>query len=1206
MFKWIRVWVRVLLAAPVALVAATVTEYSRQTPVGYTPSNQRHGNLPFSLQTPRIEWARPCVLGKMKLLAVLPVAATREAVELASRLEAEVKVVNLKEHGTWWSPGESQFYNSTPLEEALNDNAARLLSAAYKYDAIIIGHVKWSAIPENIRKLVVGRVKGGTALVFVSPWDIDDAMQKEIGFGSPDNPLAERVRDSVPLGVLPLDMDLEPLYPKPFEPRRVGPMRIRLGRLGEGSVVALDYNDNLLKDGRRIADTRTYWSFYAKETALTPFVEDDDLFYDYYHSILAKVILGAAGKETGISIRPERIELAVGQKELPGSPLGFTLSSGSGGPRDMTFYFELRDRQNKVVTKGESPIAARFAPEVPFLAQGLYILDVWVKSGGMIRDWASAALRVTGVEHVEAIVPDKEFFGRDEAIGGTVKFKTPPDGVVSTRLELWDTHNRLERTAEPIVKTGKFQFKRIELPLSRTYRIVCAVSEKDVVLERKEVWVGLPTSTVDDFQFVIWASAYNTRGNRTLMRLCKEQAVTAYYESNLFSPRRLKFQSADALARNNLLALPYTSGCWGFAGEGGPWSGEEQYRQYVAPAAEAYRRYGAMAYSICEENSISKDEEAWGKALPINDYHRYLRERYADVGRLNEIWGTRFTGFEEIGLVTFQEAKAGRQFTRWMEQQRHRVDRFTAAHELSRRLLRDLDPGARASLDCVSEMYDWQRIAKSVQSWSTCGGTWCPFDRWMEKGKDNLSAGEWSGWYPPTINEWCARTRPWQDLFLGRTHVLWWSGDAFGFTPDRSEPMLCLSQTASECREIESGVGKLLLGSQKRIDPILILWSQPSYYASVINPAELAWNQSRETFVSMLRHSGLDYQFVGEGFLENDLVYGDRQRVLILPASQAISRKGVERVKAFALDGGLVMADCPPAGLDEYLRPHIAPTAAAGEKVEFQACPKCGGKKRIQVDGFWQGCPACGGAGIVAKGGDVRLRSALEDMFDFSKRGAKAYGKGHGLFLAGSPKPEEWAGLRKSLVETQGARGDVEVLDALGNLRVDLNWHVFDNGRARLVGIVPPLAINTPPGTEFTVRLKERRHGYNVRLNKYLGLADTFQSGTTPYEPKLLAFLPERIEGVRLSTPKNDYRPGGTVEIVFAVLPESLGDSHLVLRVEVRKGDKLLSEHSKNVGVRGAGRHAIPLALNQEPGEYRVRATEIISGHMREITFRVK
>lgn len=888
MLKHTAIYGCALLAITVALEGATVTEYSRKTPAEYEHSNKRHGDYPFSFFTPRIEWARPFQLGKLKLLVVLPVAATREAVELGSRLDAEVKVINLKEHQqwfSWWQDAANQFYNAVPLEEVLHDAATRLLSPAYQYDAIVIGKVKWSVIPEDIRKFILDRARCGTALIFVTPWEVDEALQKEFSLGPPDNPLAQRIRESVPLGVLPLDADLEPVYPKPyFEPRRIGPMEIRTGRLGEGNVVFLDYQDNRLKDGSYFIRVHGSWYFYCLEIALTPFVEDDDLFYDYYFSILAKTILHAAGKETGIRIRPDGTESSVGQKQLPGSPLGFALSAGRKGLRDATVYYELRNRQNQVVKKGEAAVSAdgetaRFAPEMPFLPQGLYLLDAWAMRGGTVADWASAALRVTGTEYIEAIVPDKEFFRRDEPVGGTVKFKAPPQGV-SVKVELWDTYQRLEQVVEPGAKDGKFQFKRIEHPLSRTYRMVGKVSAKGLVLEQKEVWVGLPSSEVDDFQFGVWAHAHNTRGNRTLMQLLYEQAITACYDPGWFLSRRFKFQSADALARHNLLAFPYTSGCWEFAGEGGPWNTEAYYRKINIPAAEAYRRYGAMAYSICEENEISKDEKAWNKPPALNDYRRFLKERYGDIVRLNEIWGTQFKSFDEIGLISFQDAKVGRQFTPWVEQQRHRVDRFSKAHELSSRIIRESDPEARTTFEaCVPESYDWPRMAKAVQGWTR----WCPLERWLDKDgvnlaakKGNLASTGFVGWYPNTINEWYARTTPWQNLFLGYTHIIWWAGDLHAFTPDRCEPVLSLKQTAEECREIESGVGKLLAGSQKRLDPILILWSPSSCYAGVMSPIDVVWNTARESFETMLRHIGLDYQYIGEDFLENNLAYGNK------------------------------------------------------------------------------------------------------------------------------------------------------------------------------------------------------------------------------------------------------------------------------------------------------------------------------------------
>ena len=147
-----------LAGASCAFGAGTVSQYSQETPADYRQSAVRFGNLPGGMFGPRIAWAEPFVLGKLKLLIVLPNEAAREAVELQSRIPAEVSLIATATHDQWnWPPAA---YEAVPITEKIAmDTAHRLLSAGYHYDAIIIGKVQWSSIPAEIRLKILEKAR---------------------------------------------------------------------------------------------------------------------------------------------------------------------------------------------------------------------------------------------------------------------------------------------------------------------------------------------------------------------------------------------------------------------------------------------------------------------------------------------------------------------------------------------------------------------------------------------------------------------------------------------------------------------------------------------------------------------------------------------------------------------------------------------------------------------------------------------------------------------------------------------------------------------------------------------------------------------------------------------------------------------------------------------------------------------------------------
>ncbi len=1200
-----------LMKPALVFSSGTITEYSRELPPNYRYNNMVMGNQPGSLFGPRIAWAEPYALGKLKLLIILPIDASHEAVELRSRIPADISLITPTKYDQWFDGKEGDNWIS-PSKDILNNTANRLLGLGYHYDAIIIGKVRWSIIPLEIRNKVLEKVKGGTALVWISPWDVEDDLRKQMGLSEPDNSLAKKIRSTVPLGILPLDFTYKKTLPNSIAARRVGPLEIRIGKLGSGNVVCLDYQDRLgeqqhQKDFRTVHEMEP-WRSYSDAISLSPFVADDELYYDYYFSILGKALYHASGKTTTAAVHAQEPLVTVERQKLPSSPLSFSIELSEQELRDWSVVYEVRDRHNRVINKGAVGNldfighTARFSLPLPQLSQGTYVVDVWALQRGAVLDWASAALIVTDTKYLDSIQPEKEYFAHNDRIGGTVKFATPLTKDLSVIVELWDSYSRLVAIAELEDGNGKFEFPPIANPLSRIYHLVACVKENGFVIDQADVWVGLPNNTLDDYQVFVWANAVNTRINRKLMHQYKQNAVSGYYDLITWLPRELIFESADALARNNLLALPYCYGSWNFCIS--PKSTlENQLKsrkmEVYPPRVEAYRRYGTIAYSTSEESYISRDEKAWDNPDALNDYHLYLKDRYGDIMNLNQVWGTKFNNFDDISLISFMTAKTSHQATRWMEQELHKIDRFNMVEEITFQTIQNMDPGARVSLDCQGGMdFDWPRMAKIIRAGSQT--PLAPF-----RADVNFYT-TWTGYYPcfgaNWIGEYMMRIPPWQKLFQGGRHILWWPGTMF--SADLCEPLQCTRQAIEEYRELENGIGKLLISSHKKVDPILLFWSNSSYYAGIMYPGELTWEMAREHFEYLFQRIGFDYQAVGAEFIEESLEYSEQQRVLLLPACQAISRKGVKKIRTFAEAGGLVIADYPPATLDEYLRPYGATSTS---ECTFETCPKCQGKKRVEINMVWQACPVCGGTGQIIKGENAPNQSLLEDVFDFSRQSIRKIGKGYGLFLKGSPvRREEWGAIRKSLIENASIQSDIEVQDTLGNLRTDVQSYVFDNGRAIFLGIIPDRTLNNPPGEKLTVKLKSQMHVYDVRRQQYLGKTDLLKSAILLNEAKLLAFLPERIEGLNISLSKKSGRPGDVMEISGELLPKSLKDSKMVVRIEITKNGKIQEAYTKNLSFNGSFTYPIPLALNQMSGNYHVKISEIISGYTQEIVYVVE
>jgi hypothetical protein len=70
--------------------------------------------------------------------------------------------------------------------------------------------------------------------------------------------------------------------------------------------------------------------------------------------------------------------------------------------------------------------------------------------------------------------------------------------------------------------------------------------------------------------------------------------------------------------------------------------------------------------------------------------------------------------------------------------------------------------------------------------------------------------------------------------------------------------------------------------------------------------------------------------------------------------------------------------------------------------------------------------------------------------------------------------------------------------------------------------------------------------------------------------------------------------------------PAALGESQMVVHVELSQDGRPVDCWTKNVSFKQSFTYALPVALNAAPGAYRVKVTEAITGQTQEVNFTVK
>jgi hypothetical protein len=1188
-------------AAGQTQLSMTVGQYSHRKG-DYELVNTAYNQLPATLISPHIAWARNPAWGEPRVLLVLPTWASRDAVELKQRFPCQVSVVMTRSHLEWAVPKSGEPYGEADAKEPTRI-ALTLLHRPDKYDAIVIGKVDWSAIPEPVRQLVLDRVATGSGLVYVSPRGLDERLEKLRADNRPkESP--SLIAEGVPLAMLPLRN----------EKRGMGPLEIATAQYGQGRVVFVDYRDHA-----RILEGGNEWRYAvgAETIALTPFVEDDPLFYDYYYSLLGKALLWAARKDPESRIVPKSEAFEIDSGKLPGSLALFAVTVGKQGAACIA-HVELRDRDNRVIVVRQVPLPMAAGPsevalDIPRVKTGLYVADLWLIAGGHVANWASIRISVVGPEYIEAVVPDKACYGRGEAIRGTVRFRASLPAGATVRVELLDPHQRVVSRTE-LQPTGRSAAFALDArhPLARVFAVVASVVDKDGVRQARTAHVGVPDRSVRDFLSLMWSAAISSRTQRILREQCRRHEVDGYYDGVLFLGEETTRQCAFNLAWSNLVAQPYAQ----HINVGTHWTVLADYLRNCADPlrarAAAYAPYGTVGYSICEENYIEKTDKQWGRPEALAEYRQWAQARYGSLDKANEVWGSSLAKWEDLGLITLAEAKRRDCFPRWVAQERYRQDFFMRVHEAAAAKVREGDSGARITLDCIEgHDFDWPRAAGFAQGgWAN--GHLVPF---VMYGPDAVY-GEGIGWNPGQLDAFRMRFFPWKALLDGGQIIFWWPigfhqglGGAAAFTPDASEPLLCFSQMVDEVRRIHHGVGTLLVQSQKAKDPIVMNHSTMSYYASVLNRREITWEDSRKMFRQVLGRIGRTARELTPREMEN-LRYSDAARVLILPYSQSMTEKEIAAVKRFAEDGGLVVADFAPALFDGDCRPYGKPELVSAGKET--TCPRCAGKMRYEeatpTVTRWVACPVCAGTGRILEGREVRYTgSRLEDFFgSLTPMRLTNHGKGKSLYLGKLlGQPGDWEGFANLLEQYAGLKPHFRVLDALGNPRTDVVTAAFVNGSARFVCFLPEQLVAEPPGPETTVQLPERRHIYDVLRQDYLGHTAIIRTGAVPAVPKIFAALPCRLESLSLRVSGTQFAPGAEAKVRATLAPAEIAGAGLCVRFEVLDpaGHPLAHYTRKVVANSGEFELIVPLALNETPGRYTVQAEEIVSGLRAETAY---
>ncbi|RKY23002.1 MAG: hypothetical protein DRP79_09870, partial [Planctomycetota bacterium] len=177
----------------------------------------------------------------------------------------------------------------------------------------------------------------------------------------------------------------------------------------------------------------------------------------------------------------------------------------------------------------------------------------------------------------------------------------------------------------------------------------------------------------------------------------------------------------------------------------------------------------------------------------------------------------------------------------------------------------------------------------------------------------------------------------WYQLFHGDRGVIFWDNDEQRnkFIDKKTGELTPRARNfQQDLHELTSGIGKLIINSQRLHDRIAILYSHPSIrvhwmiqYLSLGREwilreswhefRQLYFNQVRTSLVKLIEDHHLQYDFVSYKQLEKGVLDGGEYDILFLPQTIALSDAEAQAIERFVANGGKVVADFRCGLMDE-------------------------------------------------------------------------------------------------------------------------------------------------------------------------------------------------------------------------------------------------------------------------------------------------
>jgi Beta-galactosidase trimerisation domain/Beta-galactosidase len=624
----------------------------------------------------------------------------------------------------------------------------------------------------------------------------------------------------------------------------------------------------------------------------------------------------------------------------------------------------------------------------------------------------------------------------------------------------------------------------------------------------------------------------------------------------------------------------------------------------------------------------------------LASFRRWLREQYGSLEALNRSWQGAFPDWETVVPATTEEARKSGVFPRWADHRTYMETSFANAYRVVRDAVVEGDPQGRIALSGTQVTTpwngaDWSRLDRIVDDFlSYDGGN--QWDMHRSFAKPGARVGFWTGYGRHGVG---VRHEIWSAALQGVLFPnLFWSYSVVN--PDLTWSASGRDMgSAFEALRFE-GIGKLLMESERLNDGIAVHYSMASVHAAGIlgfhdrgrkeDDHEPGFPANRDGWVRSLTDLGLSFDFVSSAQVETGALDLSRFKVFVMPLSLALSAREIAAIEAFVRAGGVVVADATPGLMDEHCAwrndgvgalfgvaaPASDQRSLKGQRVQGKVSP------RTAARAFGLEAGALGGFEAFEPG--LKAQPGIEALVDVVGAPAvfvRQLGKGFTVYLNAlldrypQARKKDYGGretraVLSSVLAHLGVRPAVEVRGASGLGTGPTRIARYRLGEAEIVGVLQdPIDLDAVHGRdgvvvygdsrlgksarqEIEVRLPRVAEVVNVRTGETYGRTDRVKATAVAGEALVLALVPAR-PSLALSGPATALRGEHPR---FSLTPSLPGPRLVRCHVHGAEGS-FIPEYSRNLLLKdGPGSFVVPSALDDAPGAYQIKCTDLLGG----------